>query len=69
MLSGSTQLVAFFAASSKVNETEISSQFVTQNHTCTTILTAIVFFRILTLYMSVKYITVSTACFLMWWFY
>ena len=63
MLSGSTQLVAFFAASSKVNETEISSQFVTQNHTCTTILTAIVFFRILTLYMSVNILLLAQLVF------
>ena len=54
MLSGSTQLVEFFAEFSKINQTEISSQFVSQNHTCTTFLTAIVFFRILTLYMSVN---------------
>ena len=63
MLSGSTQLVAFFAASSKVNETEISSQFVTQNNTCTTILTAIVFFRILTLYMSVNILLLAQLVF------
>lgn len=63
MLSGSTQLVEFFAASSKVNETEISSQFVSQNHTCTTILTAIVFFRILTLYMYVNVLLLAQLVF------
>ena len=63
MLSGSTQSVAFFAASSKVNETEISSEFLTQNHTCTTILTAIVFFRILTLYMSVNVLLLAQLVF------
>ena len=63
MLSGSTQLVEFFAASSKVNETEISSQFVSQNHTCTAILTAIVFFRILTLYMSVNVLLLAQLVF------
>ena len=63
MLSGISQLVEFFAASSKVNQTEISSQFVSQNHTCTTILTAIVFFRILTLYTSVNILLLAPLVF------
>ena len=64
MLSGSTQLlVEFFAAFSKINQTEMSSQFVSQNHTCTTILTAIVFFRILTLYMSVNVLLLAQLVF------
>ena len=63
MLSGSTQLVEFFAEFSKINQTEISSQFVSQNHTCTTILTAIVFFRILTLYMFVNILLLAQLVF------
>ena len=63
MLSGSTQLVEFFAAFSKINQTEMSSQFVSQNHTCTTILTAIVFFRILTLYMYVNVLLLAQLVF------
>ena len=64
MLSGSTQLlVEFFAAFSKINQTEMSLQFVSQNHTCTTFLTAIVFFRILTLYMSVNVLLLAQPVF------